>query len=233
MSYTGATTVSTLHVYDSALYAGGTFTTAGSASVNHVAKWDGATWSDVGGGASYTGATTVSTLTTFQNTLVAGGSFNSLGTIPANNIGYWDGSNWGAFGTGTDLSVLSSSVLGDTLYAGGLFLSAGGNLTPFVAEWSPTAGIITSDPDKETNGTSFIIYPNPASEKISVKFSFDHKLSKNNYTFKLFNLLGEQIISLPVNNEIVINRNIISSGLYIYQITRDEIILSQGKIVFK
>ncbi|MFZ8927401.1 MAG: hypothetical protein ACO3CU_11660, partial [Candidatus Nanopelagicales bacterium] len=34
----------------SALFAGGTFTTIGGTSVNHLARWNGVAWSSVGGG---------------------------------------------------------------------------------------------------------------------------------------------------------------------------------------
>jgi hypothetical protein len=46
--------VSTLTFYDDgsgpALYAGGFFSSAGGQAVNHVARWDGSTWSPLGSG---------------------------------------------------------------------------------------------------------------------------------------------------------------------------------------
>jgi hypothetical protein len=229
--YTGATTVSTLQVYSNVLYAGGTFTSAGSALVNNIAKWDGSTWSDVNGGARYTGATTVSTMSLYQNTLVVGGLFDSLGTISANNIGYWDGVTWGTFDTGTDLAVQASAVLTDTLYAGGLFTTAGGNLTPFVAEWTPeSSSVVLSDNNRELN-PSVLPYPNPVSEKLLIKFS--EGFDKNNCAFKLFDLLGKEILNTHLSEEINFDRKNISSGLYIYRITDGNQILSQGKLSFK
>src|SRR6185503_12153090 len=39
-----------LAVSGSNLYAGGNFTTAGGSPVNHIAKWDGSSWSPLGSG---------------------------------------------------------------------------------------------------------------------------------------------------------------------------------------
>src|SRR5690349_24742923 len=47
-------TVLTLKTFDDgsgpALYAGGSFTSAGGASANYIARWNGSSWSAVGGG---------------------------------------------------------------------------------------------------------------------------------------------------------------------------------------
>ncbi|MCB9163613.1 MAG: hypothetical protein H6592_04115 [Flavobacteriales bacterium] len=43
-------TVSSLLANGTDIYVGGTFTTAGSITVNHIAKWDGANWSALGSG---------------------------------------------------------------------------------------------------------------------------------------------------------------------------------------
>ena len=47
-------TVRALTVFDDgsgpALYAGGAFTTAGGVAANHIAKWNGSSWSALGSG---------------------------------------------------------------------------------------------------------------------------------------------------------------------------------------
>jgi len=123
--------------------------------------------------------------------------------------------------------------LGDTLYAGGLFTSAGGNLIPFVAEWIPTPPVIMAIDNSEKTKFSVLIFPNPVSEKISVRFSGNGSLRKNNYSFKLFDLPGKEILNTYVTDEIYFDRKNIPSGLYIYRITDGETILSQGKISFR
>jgi hypothetical protein len=78
-----------------ALFAGGTFTTAGGVSANHVAKWDGVQWSPVG--ASLNG--NVSILAVIDDdgdspnlpALIAGGSF-SVGA--SWHVAKWNGIQW-------------------------------------------------------------------------------------------------------------------------------------------
>ena len=79
-----------------AVYAGGSFTTAGGVSANRIAKWDGTSWSplDLGidGGNSNT---VVNALAVFDGptgpALYAGGSFDSSGGLPASNFARWNG----------------------------------------------------------------------------------------------------------------------------------------------
>ena len=61
-----------------ALYVGGDFTTAGGVAANHIAKWDGSSWSPLGSGMNFV----VRALTVFDDgtglaALYAGGAFAS------------------------------------------------------------------------------------------------------------------------------------------------------------
>lgn len=73
-----------------AVYAGGSFKTAGGVPANAIAKWDGRTWSALGDGLR-TGA--VETITGFNDdagpALYAGGSFLSAGGFASANIARW------------------------------------------------------------------------------------------------------------------------------------------------
>ncbi len=235
--YTGATTVSTLTEYNGDLYAGGTFTTAGATPVNHIAKWNGTIWSDVGGGASsYTGATTVCTFTTFNNELIVGGNLDSLGLAPASYIGKWDGVTWTTLGSGTNNTVLALATLHDTLYAGGLFPVAGGNATPFIAEWIPSPASFISATNMEFEKGEFVLYPNPVQNHLFIKNSvIDYSKNGEIYSFVVYDLTGREIFnSSIVKNEIVFDRDKISSGLYIYKISDNKnTIIQQGKLSFR
>ena len=135
--------VRTLTVFDDgggpALYAGGSFTTAGGASANHIAKWDGANWSALGTGMDQR----VLTLTVFDDgggpALYAGGFFTTAGGASANCIAKWDGANWSALGTGMNERILTLTVFDDgsgpDLYAGGLFTTAGATGANYIAKW--------------------------------------------------------------------------------------------------
>ncbi len=141
--------VSALAVFDDgagggpALYAGGDFVTAGGATVNRIAKWDGATWSALGDGMS----STVWSLTVFDDgsgsgpALYAGGVFATAGGVTVNRIARWDGAAWSGVGSGMDSRVAALTVFDDgsgggpSLYAGGWFTTAGGMTVNHIARW--------------------------------------------------------------------------------------------------
>lgn len=110
------------------VYVGGAFTEATNAdgstvSVNGIARWDGATWSALGGGVS--GMVRALALDE-AGTLYVGGDFtqatNANGTtITAQRIIRWDGEAWHPLGAGLDYAVRSLAVDGDQVYVGGDF----------------------------------------------------------------------------------------------------------------
>lgn len=77
-----------------ALYAGGTFTSAGAVSASRVAKWNGTAWSSLGSGVS----SGVTALASFDDgdgdALFVGGSFTGAGALPARHLARWTGSTW-------------------------------------------------------------------------------------------------------------------------------------------
>jgi len=145
-------TVTSLTVFDDgsgsgpALYAGGDFVTAGGGeTVNHIAKWDGESWSPVGTGMSGPGSITILALTVFDDgsgpALYAGGWFANAGGETVSNIAKWDGTAWSPLGTGMNYPVRSLTVFDDgsgsgpALYAGGNFTTAGGVSANHIAKW--------------------------------------------------------------------------------------------------
>ena len=128
-----------------ALYAGGPFTAAGGVNANHVAKWNGTTWSALGteisGGISGGG---VGALTVFNDgdgpALFVGGNFTAAGGVGADNIAKWNGSSWAPLTGGMNAYVGTLTVFddggGSALYAGGSFTTAGGANANYVAKWN-------------------------------------------------------------------------------------------------
>ncbi|HLC82442.1 MAG TPA: T9SS type A sorting domain-containing protein, partial [Bacteroidia bacterium] len=192
---------------------------------------------DVGGGASsYTGATTVSTFTTFNNELIVGGNLDSLGFAPASYIGKWDGTTWTTLGSGTNNTVLALATLHDTLYAGGLFPVAGGNPTPFIAKWIPGPASFISAENSVFGKGEFILYPNPVLNHLYIKNDFiDYLKNGETYSFVVFDITGRTVYKTTiVKNEILFDRDKISSGLYIFKITDNKNnIIQQGKLSFR
>ncbi len=140
-----------------ALYVGGSITTAGGVSASNIAKWTPPNgsgpgyWSAVGGGTDGS----VTALVVFDGdgpgadppALYAGGVFTTAGGVDANHIAKWDGTAWSALAGGTDGYVARLTVFdddgpgshGEALYAAGSFTSAGGVSTNHVAMWDGTA----------------------------------------------------------------------------------------------
>jgi hypothetical protein len=126
------------------LYVGGTFTIAGGAPANSIAKWDGNEWSPLGRG--ITGpplSRDVRALAVYDDGsgpgLYAGGTFSGAGDISVDNIAKWDGTAWSPLSSGVDNNVAVLEVYddggGNALYAGGRFNRAGDAGASRIAAW--------------------------------------------------------------------------------------------------
>lgn len=102
------------------LYVGGDLAFAGGLPVNAMARWDGSTWDDVGGGVDGY----VLDFSVRGTSLVVGGLFSSAGAIAADNVATWNQSEWSALTTANNFSVSVPAVT--ALYAepGGIVLGA-------------------------------------------------------------------------------------------------------------
>ncbi|MFY1670487.1 hypothetical protein ACN27G_11055 [Plantactinospora sp. WMMB334] len=125
------------------LYAGGTFTRAGGVGVDHLASWNGTTWSRVGGASTAGPDGSVTALAVYHGDLIAGGSFRTAGGVRVNGIARWDGLAWqpltGSSGTGVMTNPLdfvdALAVYDGDLIVGGQFLRAGDVPVNHVARW--------------------------------------------------------------------------------------------------
>tara|TARA_R110000737_G_scaffold120671_4_gene153009 strand:- start:25375 stop:26715 length:1341 start_codon:yes stop_codon:yes gene_type:complete len=121
----------------------------GNAALDHIAKWDGTTYSAVGG--TIGGAVPLIVLDVHQadlgsgNHLFAGGRFLTIGGGAALNVAEWDGTSWSAMDLGVTKVSGFAQVLhmtdwddgsGPALYVGGRFDIAGGTaVSRNVAKW--------------------------------------------------------------------------------------------------
>jgi len=80
---------------DGTLYVGGSFTTAGGFTVNHVAKWSNTSWSPVETGMD---DTVLSLAVAPDGTLYAGGYFTTAGGTTAIRIAKWNRMAWSDVG---------------------------------------------------------------------------------------------------------------------------------------
>lgn len=156
-------------VFDGAtLYAGGVFTVAGDAlDANGVAAWNGTSWSALGAGLKSDGGFITSgdvrALAVLGGQLYAGGLFASADNKPANNIAVWNGTTWNAIGAGVSKEFATSPVVldllpvGNTLYVGGNFTRAGGQVISGLARvqgttWSAAGSALEAYSDIEISG---------------------------------------------------------------------------------
>jgi len=142
--------VHAMAVYQGQLYASGEFTMIDGNSMNHIARWDGSAWSTVGVGLS----DDAEALIVYQGNLYAGGDFFMSGTDSCKNMAMWNGTSWSQVGTGIATTsmmmnmgmpsmVHSLAICNGDLYAGGMFLSAGGMNCGNLAKWNGTSWAAT------------------------------------------------------------------------------------------
>ena len=146
---------SSLAVFDDGtgpgLHAAGEFTTAGGSAANRIAKWDGISWSSLGGGITGVQSSAFTTMTVFDDgsgqSLYVGGLFTTAGGLTVNNIAEWDGTTWFDVGGGVSgvfvplvrsLTVFDDGS-GPALYVGGRFSTAGSVPASNIARWDGVA----------------------------------------------------------------------------------------------
>ncbi|HEX6885236.1 MAG TPA: hypothetical protein VF530_17815 [Planctomycetota bacterium] len=158
-----------------ALFAGGQLTSAGGVAALRIARWNGVSWSPLGGGLN----SEVYDLCTYDDgggggpALYAAGAFTLAGGQPARGVARWDGVGWSALGTGLSsgsaraLAVLDDGS-GPGLFVGGSFATVGGLAASRIvrwdgATWAPLAAGIDSGPTSvEVLLASSGLWPGPA-----------------------------------------------------------------------
>jgi hypothetical protein len=122
--------VEALAVSGSDLYAGGNFSTAGGVVANSLAKWDGNSWSTVGGAGF---GVDVDAMVVSGSDLYVGGPYGIFGK--------WNGSSWSWPDSGVnegddDPVIFTLAVSGSNVYVGGEFTTAGGSAANAIAQWN-------------------------------------------------------------------------------------------------
>jgi len=161
----------------------------------------------------------------------------------ANNIEYRFGPNMlvnpsiNYFGeTGAIIGVLDYSVTNAYLLSGP---ASGPSLTgnfDFI-NGTPTDGLIyqffktpNGITDTEKNTASISFYPNPFNSSTKIKIS-GHKL--NQATIKITDVLGKtvKVLNNIETNEIYLEKENLSNGIYFYQLIENNTVLTTGKFV--
>lgn len=126
-----------LLVWNGALYAAGTFTSAGNApDVRSLAKWNGVRWERLGGGIDGDPASVNQIRLGSGDGLYVAGNFRIAGGTLSNHIALWDGFQWSKLGSGLDLQATAVGVAGRQVIVGGDFSAADGDPSRFFGIWT-------------------------------------------------------------------------------------------------
>jgi hypothetical protein len=109
----GAVTAVTI-VPDGSIVVGGNFNRTGDVELHGLARWDGTSWVDVGGGVGDLGTGvgySVRTLVTLPGgDLLVGGRFLSAGGTSARMVARWNGATWSPMGS-RDMAEVSQAIV--------------------------------------------------------------------------------------------------------------------------
>jgi hypothetical protein len=131
-------------VYQGDLIVAGQFVQIDGVPVNHLARYDGVSWSSFAGGVSGGQFTRIFGMAVRENTLYIAGDFTSAGGTPVSYVAAWDGSAWSDLSGGVDAVAQDILPRADGVYVTGTFTSAGADAVPASriarlagGEWEP------------------------------------------------------------------------------------------------
>jgi hypothetical protein len=128
--------------YESDLIVGGTFSSVDGTPAKRIARWDGASWYELGGGVEGIGSA-VNAVQTYRGELVVGGIFSSAGGVPASTVAIWNGDSWREL-RGTDgRALMGGGVAAIAHYGEYLVLCGGLHFGP--PDTSPMVGVVLWD----------------------------------------------------------------------------------------
>lgn len=134
-------------IINNELYVMGGFDSIGNLEVQGIAKWNGATWSDVNNFPRYsTNGNAVNDVAIYQGNIYVAGNFYSS-TANIEDIAMYDGATWQSVGTPPGMYggfniVQEMEVFNNELYVGGDISKAAGNTGENIQKWN---GIQWSD----------------------------------------------------------------------------------------
>jgi hypothetical protein len=218
--------IESMVVYNNELYIAGSFSVSEGNVGNYIQKWNGTTWSDVGGGVTGIGGGNgqIHKLIVHDNKLYAMGVFSYAGGIPAEYIATWDGTNWCALGGNFDNVVGAGCFYNDTLCVGGGFWTIDGDSVNYIAKWiggnyTAACGNTTGIDETVIEKKELNMYPNPATNQIKIEF----EPTREECLIAIKNVLGETVYSETVKNAMgkqakSIDVSGFSNGVYFLQV---------------
>jgi hypothetical protein len=199
-------TVMCLQIFNGQLIAGGVFENASGTSAKNIAKWDGSSWSDVGGSVTGTGLEGIRDMMIYNNKLWVVGDFDEIGGVSANGLASWDGTQWETvnfpdLGNGYPCSI---DTLGYIMYVG-TDEGDGANDTShvFVVDLF-IAG------EEELSEIEIEIFPNPSTDVLNIQTAAALKSAV------VFDQAGRVVLQ-STNGEKQLNVSGLDAGIYMIQ----------------
>ena len=113
--------VRSIEIYNNELYMGGDFIAINSQPMEHLVKWNGTNWVNIGASSN------ILNFRVFNNELYAVGTFTQIAGINANGIAKWNGISWSSLNfpasyfLGNNSAIADCAIYNGALYAGGNF----------------------------------------------------------------------------------------------------------------
>tara|TARA_B100000508_G_scaffold93424_1_gene72991 strand:+ start:8192 stop:9460 length:1269 start_codon:yes stop_codon:yes gene_type:complete len=176
--------------YQDELYVGGSFRKADGNIGNHIMKWDGHQFHNVGDANGHMAGGYVVDLKTYGGRLYACGSFDKIGGKSAYDIACFNGKEWFSLNRMPGDSQFRSGIncmafLNNSLYVTRQIVIDNKDYFQ-VLRYNGTLNSISSDYD---SSRKISIYPNPANAQITVKGY------KTGMSIEVYNSLGEPILT--------------------------------------
>ena len=175
------------------LYIAGLFTDAGGdPRADHIAKWNGIGWEGLGGGLDREVEEFI-----FDDSggLIAVGFFqNVAGDTNSHFIGRWNGTSWEKYGAGFNGETRAIRMLGDSLFVGGTFSIAGGQVSHNVSCWVSLPTAISEAPVPIAEHFSLAQnYPNPFNPATHIRYTLP---AGGRTSLVIYNVLGQAVRTL-------------------------------------
>jgi hypothetical protein len=241
----GLSSVRDMLVWKDTLYVCGAFDKGSGSKANGVAQWDGSQWHEIGTGLFQGSNTTATDLMVLNDELYVVGFFNNINGMQQEQIGTgfakWTGTEWCTMGTKADNALIQLGRFKDDLYIMGGFNILNGDTIGKIARWiggdytdSCSAPLNTVGIDNLDEATSALnIYPNPASENISIRFSNGHYAGASPATIRVLDVSGRILISEEIKVKNGINQFEISTAKLVPGLYHINIATQFGKFTSK
>lgn len=215
----GASGVADLEIYNNELYASGHFTKTDGNAGDHIMKWNGSQWQDVGfGDQPY--FITIRKMLVHHNKLWVFGGFYDAANAFASMAAVYDGTNWCGLKDTLDNVIGTAAVYNDTIYIGGGFWTANSDSLHFIAKlkdpnlFNQCVNVVGVD--ELLNDAQVAIFPNPANNKIVLEWSGE-SIKKGEII--IYDAVGQSLATIPVNidsglNKQEVNVSDLKCGLY-------------------